>query len=207
MRSLSLLAVALALVGCSSTEEPLAVEPDAGATAPTSADAAVPRTCLISDSYGDLGSQSGTVAIRPAEEDMPEGPRVVVLEVPLDQAAAPDVLVVELWEGSIGFTDGIEPGSFQLAGTNSDLINCGACVYIAADRVAGEVPVRHVASAGTLTLDEVDLRPGGRIVGRLTDVTLREVELKQGGQGEVENGCTSSVSNVALSFTVAAAAP
>ncbi len=181
---------------------------DAGAEA---ADAAAPdavgSTCVdLEARYGDLGSVTGVAVLRPVDELVPDGAKYLSLEISLNQDAEPDVLFIELWDGDAPFGAGFAPGGYTLSGDQADLIQCGACVFIAANRVAGQPLDFHMASSGMLTLDTIDASPTtGRVAGSLSGLNLRQVTVDQSGQTTVPSGCRPTLDALAFDFTVAAA--
>lgn len=162
-------------------------------------------TCvLLEGAYGDLGAATGTAIIQPADDEDPTGPQMIALEVALNQDAKPDVLLIELWGDAVPFESGFITGSFGLGGNQADLFECGACVYIAADREAGQPLLFHMASSGVISIDSVDPTPGtGSITGSLSNVVLREVTVSKGGQTIVEDGCRTRVDALSFDFDIA----
>lgn len=180
---------------------------DAGATgadAQVTADAA-PQSCInLEPAYGNVGSVTGTALVRPVDDLVPDGAKYLSLQIALNQDTTPDVLFIELWDGDSPFTGGIATGDYSLIGDQADLIQCGACVFIAADHVAGQPIDFHMAASGTLTLDMVDATPTtGRIAGSLSNVVLRQVTVDQSGQMTVLDGCRPTLDAVAFDFSIA----
>ena len=176
-----------------------------GAVSANEPDAFVNHCELLEESYGDLGAPTASAALRAADEDEPDGPKVLSIEVPLNADAAPDVVIIELYDEEGPFQGGYQPGMYSLLGRQADLFECSTCVYIAADRVDGGDRNFHMASSGTLTLESIDATPGtGTVSGSLASVAFRTVTIDGSGQVDTPMGCRTSIE--ALSFTASVAA-
>ena len=122
------------------------------------------------------------------------------------QNAPRDVLFVRLWEGFSDFQDGFAPGTYQLSGGNADPQNCATCVAMLGDVTDTGVSMLLHANGGTLTVTEVDKTPvTGRLVGSLSDVTLRQFTAQNGQPVDVEGGCTTSIAGLQFDVPVMAA--
>ena len=187
----SALCLALAACGGDDGQTP-AVDAMPAADAPVDA-----TTCtLLETDYGDLGAQTGQATLEPDDAE-----NILKMEIPLNQETPPDVLFIELYDDSDPFSGGLAAGTYTIIDFQADIVNCGACVYIAADREVGQPLKFHMASSGTLTIDAVDATPGtGSIQGSLAGINLREVEVQQGGQVVVENGCRTAIGSDEFRF-------
>ncbi len=157
--------------------------------------------------YADLGELTGTATLLPVDEKEPDGPKVLSIEMPLNEDAEPDVLFLELWETEDPFlSQGLVPLTQSLGGDQADLITCGACAFIAANFSDPQEIDYNMAFAGELVIESIDTTPGtGSVVGTLSDVRFREVTVSEAGQETVEDGCRSELEAVRFSFAMAAA--
>lgn len=197
------LGLPLWLAACGGTSGSPPPRPDAAET-PPQPDAMEQNFCTaIEAAYGDLGEQTGTALLRPADEDMPDGLQVLALQMPLNEEPSPDVLFLELWQGDPPFVDGFAPASLTLNGDQADLVLCGACAFIAADYTGGLIDF-NMAYTGELVLDAVDATPDtGQVVGSLSGIKFHEVTIDQAGQHVVEEGCKSELDKISFDFGVA----
>lgn len=179
---------------------------DAAAIADAATPDAKPNYCtLLEPAYGDLGSFTGTALLRPADAEEPNGFEYLSIEIPLNTDAKPDVLFIELWEDAPPFDPDFKTGTFTLIEDNADIITCGVCAFIAADREVGQNLRFHMAVAGTMTIDAVDKTPGtGSVVGSVSGLRLREITVDQFGQHLVDMGCETMVDSASFTATVQA---
>lgn len=182
--------------------------PDAGPVVVADA-APEPNFCtVIEASYPDLGSVTGTATLAPTDEDMPDGPQIISLQIPLNEESPPDVLFIELWEDLPPFSDGPPPYTINLIGDQADLVLCGACTYIASDFSDPNMVDHNIAYSGQLVISAMDSTPGtGTVVGSLSNVKLHEVDFDMFGQHIVDEGCRSTLEKVAFTFDIEAADP
>jgi len=167
---------------------------------------AMPNCPLLDGFYPDLGSVTGTAIVEPTEDTNPTGTKYLTLELPLNQDAKPDVLFIEVWGDAEPHDAGFLTGLFSLTGDNADLFECGNCVYIAADREAGQPLKFHMAASGTIQIDAIDETPGtGTLQGSLSNVVLREVTVSADGQATVDGGCRTRIE--AAAFTASVSSP
>ena len=81
-------------------------------------------------------NSQGVALIGPANPDETDGPKKLVLQMPLNEDAEPDVLFLEFWETEEPFlSQGFVPLTQTLNGNQADLITCGVCSFIAANFV------------------------------------------------------------------------
>ncbi len=183
-------------------------------------DAAIPRddaappdaeinTCtVVAAHFADLGTITGTAALRPAEESSPEGPQYLSLAMPLNADAMPDTLFLELWDQTGVFEEGFAPKTIALISNQADLILCSACAYIAPDYVPGALIDFHMAYDGELVIEEIDPTPGtGRVKGTLANLKLHAVTIDQAGQETIDMGCKISLDAIAFDFDIAVPPP
>ena len=198
--------------GCGGTKGPPPAKADAGprADAGPAYDAMPQNVCTdIEAMYGDLGEFTGTALLSPADEDLPEGPRKLVMQMPLGKEAEADVLFLEFWETESPFLEqGFVPLSQTLNGDQADLVTCGACSFIAANYTEGALIDFNMAYSGELVINTIDITPDtGSVTGSLTDLKFREVTISEAGQETVENGCRSELVSATFNFTVVSAPP
>lgn len=166
---------------------------------------AMPNCPLLDGFYPDLGSVTGTAIVQPTDDLDPMGPQYLTLEIPLNQDTEPDVLFVEVWGDASPHDMGFLTGTFALTGFNTDLFECGNCLYIAADRQVGQPLNFHMAASGSFTIDTIDPTPGtGSFSGSLSNVVFREVTVTSGGQVEVDGGCRTRIEAVSFDADVQA---
>jgi hypothetical protein len=156
--------------------------------------------------YGDLGELTGVALIGPANPDETDGPKKLVLQMPLNEDAEPDVLFLEFWETEEPFlSQGFVPLTQTLNGDQADLITCGVCSFIAANFVDASDIDFNAAYAGDVVIETIDVTPDtGSVTGTLTGIKFRAVTLDEAGQETVEDGCRSELEAVRFNFTVAA---
>ncbi len=163
---------------------------------------AEPNYCtLLESSYGDLGALPGSAEIGPQDSDTPLGPRLIRLRIPLNQDASPDVLAIELWENEGVFLDGYSAKTVVLSANQADLIECSACVFIAADFVEGQRTNFNITYSGQLIIDAIDPVPDtGRIQGSLTNLKLHAVTVDEAGQMVTEMGCKTTLEGITFDY-------
>ncbi len=171
-----------------------------------------PEACTVEAAYPDLGALTGgNAVVRPQDAAVPDGPQYLTIAVSLGGSGIIDALFLELWDGYGPFAaGGIVPGTYTIAGPDTNLNDCGACVWMAGDldMGAGTIAQSFMASGGTITLTTVDPTPNtGRLTGSLSNVTLRQVSFEDGTgvQSDVAGGCTTSVAGMSFDATVVAA--
>jgi hypothetical protein len=204
MKNLGLAATILGLLvhapGCSSSKD--AGDPDSGPgdnpDASARPDAAV-ADCSVAANLGDLPTLTEAAATFDSEDDL------IFLYIPLDQSATPDFLAIELWEGFGVFEGGFAAGTYTIAGDETNLLECGACVALFGDVDNQAMQVRQIfmASSGTIDIEQIDTTAGGRLKGTVSSVALREVTLDQvSGQTDVPGGCTSAIGSFSFDVPV-----
>lgn len=157
----------------------------------TTVDAPVQQTdapatdCLIPASYGDLGSKTGTQGAN--------GNGDVTATFEVDAGPPRDTFFIKLVDGNGVFASGVTPGTYTIAGDDADFNNCGLCVHIIADIVAGQGPTKfYFAHSGTVTLTGTS----NPVSGSAQNLMFREVALATGQP--LPGGCTSSLQAIAF---------
>jgi hypothetical protein len=156
-----------------------------------------PGNCLVQASYATVPAAANPIAF----SAQPGGKLAIFLPHALNDDQAPDVLLIEIWDGYGAFTDGLRTGTFPITGDETNILECGVCVSIGADVVEGAGPGKiYVASGGSMSLQQVS---ASRIQGSLSNVTLREVTIsEENGQQEVAAGCTTSIGSFSFDAPV-----
>lgn len=216
------LAISLLLVGCSAQLGPANggggggkeddFGPDAAVivTADAQVDAApvqvADNTCGVASTHGDLGTVAGQ-ARSAVQEGTSRRVGIVSAATPATAAqAAPDVIVVQLWDNYGPFAGGAaRTGTFQLTGTELDYDTCGVCVLQLAN-VANNTPAKLLfATAGTVTVTSVGTTAGQTIQLSISNASFVEIveDTINGGYRSVAGStCTSPITNVVLSGTI-----
>ena len=174
MRSCApLIVLVLPLVACggeSSTAPDAANQPDANQA-----------QCLVKGSYGAVGSVTGV-------QTAGDGTMSATLE-----AGPPrDAFFIKLVNGQGVFAGGLATGTFTISGVDADYNNCGLCVHIIADIVAGQGPAKfYFAKSGTVTLTSTT-----KVAGSAMNLHFNEVNLMTGA---VIPGCEATMTSISFS--------
>jgi hypothetical protein len=163
------------------------------------------NACGVALVQGDLGSLSGEAGIDPQETGT-DNIYYIQVETPLSASdPAPDVVLVELWDGFGGFTGGkVRTGTFPITGEDLDYDTCGICVLMLAD-VANNTPAKlMLATAGTVTITSVATAVGQKTQLSVADASFVEIEdvPNQGFEPVADSSCASPISNVVLADTI-----
>lgn len=216
------LAALLVLVGCSArlggagggvADENDDLRPDAALI--TSADAApdspmpiaaVDNACGVASNHGDLGSltaRAGSVL-----QDGSTTNRISYVSAPTPLTAtqaAPDVVVVELWDNFGVFAGGAaRSGTFQIAGTETDYDTCGVCVLMLAN-YANDTPAKLLlATSGTVTVTSVGTGAGQTTQLSVANASFVEIaaNAETGYQTVAGSNCPGPITKAALSGTL-----
>lgn len=112
-----------------------------------------------------------------------------------DAAATPDRLQLALWDTYGAFTGDVVPGTYPIAGPETELETCGVCVAVLAD-FTPPASQFYLAKSGTVTLDTVEPTLAGSISGI-------QVEQIDGTTGAViPDGCTATLPTATFSAPV-----
>jgi hypothetical protein len=115
------------------------------------------------------------------------------LTIVLDAGPPRDSFFLKLNSGEGAFAGGLANGTFEISGADADFSNCGLCVNLIADIVAGSGPSKfYFASSGSVTLTSTSPP-----AGTLENVVLREVTVSG---ATVPGGCTGSIAAMAFSM-------
>jgi hypothetical protein len=167
---------ALLLAACS---DPAPANPDAAVTP----DAYDELRCLIKGDFGDLGSL-------PATTGNVQGATTVT--VTIEPGTARDTFFIRMVPGNGVFAGGLAPGTYELAGVETQYNNCGLCVHIIADITMNGPSKFYFAQSGSITLNSVT----SPITGSAQNVELVEIDI---GTGQVvAGGCTGRIGSLAF---------
>jgi hypothetical protein len=191
----------LAMAACSD-EGGTVLPPDAGFV--PMADAAPTRVCtLIESSYPDLGAVTGTATFTLDDVTDPTSEQYLELQIPLNTDAEPDILFFEVWFTQPPFDEGAAPYTISILGDQTDVIDCSACTFVAADFTDRNSVNFNFAYTGEIVLTALDLTPDtGKVTGSLSNVLLHEISFSADGQETVPDGCLSSIEAVTFDFDV-----
>ena len=189
MRSLTL--VLFAAAACGGGKENPPFTPDA-----FKAPDAAPVTCLMAPSMGTVMPAAQEAHAAMGEEET--SPSNFYYYGDLNADAAPDVLLIDLYEGYGAFASGwpTQPVTIQLVGEEIDYSTCGACILGLTDYTAdGPTGDPYMATSGTLTL----MTTGPTTLkGTLTNVKLSHVTIDEDTAATAahEDGCTSELASL-----------
>jgi hypothetical protein len=157
------------------------------------------NACPVEENYGSAGTSTTVGYVWREDPNVFESRALRLLLTLQDPDGPADVLFVELYEGYGAMSGGIVPGTYSIEGAETWFPTCGVCAYILSDfdGVNGSSTSNLQASAGVVTIDEVDAQPGGMVVGRVSGLRFREVMWDEAGnQSDVPEGCTSSITKL-----------
>jgi hypothetical protein len=153
--------------------------PDASGSTP---DAINPAQCLIKGAYGALGSVTGTAG---------SAQGATTVTVTLEPGPPRDTFFIRMVPGNGAFVNGLAAGTYTISGVDTDYNNCGLCVHIIADIVAGQGPSKfYFADAGSVTLTSTT----APITGSATGLHLSEIDIGTGAK--VPGGCEATIDSV-----------
>jgi len=190
-----LLPLALTL-GCGASKSD---DDDADADKDSDPVVVTPAGCAGLWSHYDLNGASYTGYAQPRDAGDPTSPMTYGLVAALDQGPPQDIFEVQFWNGFGVFSEGVETGTFSIAGDETNLNDCGLCALILGDLAAnGATSTVLVAQGGTFQLDEVQLEVGGALRGSATALHFRQVD----SGGVIAGGCAVSMDNIAFDVTL-----
>lgn len=216
------LAILLLLVGCSAQLGPdrdrvgdddgkgdnglapdaaLAPTPDA---TPTPA-AVVDNACGVATDHGDLGTIAGQARSALQEGSTTQRVGTVSTLIPqTDAQAAPDYIVVELWDNYGVFAGGAaRTGTFQLTGNEANYNTCGVCLVQLANVTNNTAAKLLLATSGTVTVTSVATATGQTMQVSVSNASFVEIAATDTGYQTVAgSSCPSPISNVGLSGTL-----
>lgn len=194
------LAAAVLLIACGGNDGGGGADAGSDTDGGTGVDA-MPVRCdapLVDFELGDLGMLDFRAVVEPAGG----GAQYIDLFASIAPGPMVDVVQIQLWPLGV-FAGGLAPGTYEIAGPETDFYSCGACALVIADYdlVGDTFEQQMMASAGTLQLDAVSTTPGEMITGTLTGALFREVALDDPNQTQsnVPGGCTTAIDSVQFS--------
>jgi hypothetical protein len=157
---------------------------------------------LVDFELGDLGALEFRAEIEPNGA----GGNYVDLFASIAPGPMVDVVSIQLWPGLGAFAGGLAPGTYPIAGVETDFYSCGACAMVVADfdLVNNTFEQQLMASSGTLQIDMVSTTVGQMVTGSLTNARFREVTLNDQTQTQtdVAAGCTTEIDSVSFAATI-----
>lgn len=184
-----ILAFTLAAVACGGGDDGISNATDGGVDGGDQADAATAACTEVQDSYTpttfsafERGAGSNTWRVASGLEMSPTAFFAIDFEPRGD------------------FTNGIDPGTYTIEGVRtSPPPNCDLCVQILVLNDAGNAIAKAIwAESGTVTVDAIDAQVGGDVMGSVTDLSFREIDM-QGN--DVDGGCQVTIPSASFSAT------
>lgn len=179
--------------------------PDAHVTlhdSPAAADAPPACTAMATYPAGTFGSAAGSAKVDnfPAGEFGSNSPHENFFGGALTAAAMPDVVFLDFFAGTGGFTGGdIKTGTFTISGADAAFSTCGICVDVATgfNTSTGADTGWYHAIGGTVTLTNVGPTAW---TGSASNVMLKHVTETSMGPTDTAapDGCTTTLTNVTV---------
>jgi hypothetical protein len=158
--------------------------------------------CVAPASYGAASMSSQAAMYFPPTQELPEAIQYIGK---LNNASTADFVDIELIETVGGpFANGPVPATITLTGAESSTATCAGCVLVIAKCTACGIGqaltgTAYIATAGTLRITAVN----PNIVGTLTDVTLRHVNIdNQGVSSFHPDNCMTRITSASFSAPV-----
>jgi len=177
-----LFVIGVSACGDRGTEGPGGAGVDGNANEP---DACADQDCRVAADYADLGSTAGI-----ANRVQPDSYLIWHTNIEGECRTENVLLWADLMGGKGALSDGIAPGTYELAEADFSMDTCGACIRM----VGGDEPDArcYLASGGTLVLAEVD----ERLSGQLESVTFSEIRCED--FAPIDSDCTSRIGSLAF---------
>jgi hypothetical protein len=154
--------------------------------APKAVDAYDTARCLVKGDYGALGSITGTAGNTNAGS--------TTITVTLDPGPpGKDDLFLKLVPGTGVFTGGVAPGTYTLAGVDTNFTTCGLCTNLIADITTSGPSKFYFADSGTVTFTSV-IPP---IAGSAQNLHFAEIDINTGAK--IAGGCTATIASITFS--------
>jgi len=157
--------------------------------------------CTADASYsGSLTQESASYTPTPADAGADAGPEDSYQFQGAYNTDA-DLLDIEIYDGYGVFTNGVQPGTYNLTGDELNYGTCGLCVLILGDATASSADP-YMATGGSITITSIS--PTGTFAGTGTNLAFTHVSIDQNTleSTPVNDGCNSSVASVSFSATV-----
>ncbi|HKE16927.1 MAG TPA: hypothetical protein VKB80_18770 [Kofleriaceae bacterium] len=194
-----------ALPACGGDDDGISV-PDSGSGSAGDASAGCPVEATVGP-FDPLEMEAIHFTQPPADEGGEPDPSVRAISAlgRIDGGDGPpaDLLFIELWDGFGAFSGGqLGPGDFTIAGDETNLADCGVCIYALGDAVPGSDRIdfakQYIATSGTVTVDAAGTRAGndinGNFTGSLSGLTM--IEIDQATGEPVSGGCETAIQSV-----------
>ncbi len=111
-----------------------------------------------------------------------------------------DLFDIEIYDGFGVFTNGIQPGTYDLKGDELDYATCGLCVLVLGDSSSSSSDP-YMATGGSITITSIS--PNGTFAGTGTNLTFTHVSIDQSNTSTpLNDGCNTSIASVSFSATV-----
>jgi hypothetical protein len=153
-----------------------------------------PAACAVAPTYGDLGIYDDGAAVTGDADGDP----YILVDLPVEES--PHLLSVELWDGYGVLSDGWGPGSYEIAGDETDYNTCGTCVVVFEDYdfEADDYARLLVAYEGTVVIESLEATPDtGWVTGWIEGVSLAEVDPYGGAEA-----CVTHIGHVAFDLPI-----
>ncbi|MEO8702233.1 MAG: hypothetical protein ABI867_19470 [Kofleriaceae bacterium] len=157
--------------------------------------------CTAPESFGAVTpAMQGAISMTTPPATTPD---FFQMEVALDGATPPDVMLIQLYKGFGVFATDFPttfPATIPLTGDEAQFASCGACILvlgdIGSDGMATGDP--YLATGGTLTLTSIS----PMLTGTISNIELTRVTIDdQDTSAPSPDGCTSSVDSMSFTAT------
>jgi hypothetical protein len=206
MRKITLSVVpALALAACGG---------DDGASLPIDAPGgtidAPPAACTISTtSFGDKGALTGVATF--AASTMNPALYRIALQAALEGAEPTDVLFIDFFTGYEPFgtqqaPTAVMPGTYNLAGAQTDFATCGVCVTMGTNATMTGYEDDYMVTGGTVNLTALGDAVGETLTLSVSGLQLQHVNIdpQTGATTSANDGCTTTLANATFTGMVMA---
>jgi hypothetical protein len=124
------------------------------------------------------------------------------------QSTPLDVLYVDLWAGYGVFTGtDITAGTFQISGGDTNVKDCGLCIFVVTDVTQSTIGDWYIATSGSVTLTNVSMAGNigsdgsAHFAGTLSNIVLKHLNKSAGG-GPADpyhtDGCSSMIPSATM---------
>ncbi|MGC4118388.1 MAG: PPC domain-containing protein [Myxococcales bacterium] len=144
--------------------------------------------CQVASSFGRLSVSSPVEPIN--------GGIAVTAALPATDTTT-DLISLELYPGFGALSGGLAPGTYVIAGADTDYFTCGVCAMIYGDVTTSSIGSRYMATSGTVEITSVE----GTLQAKLTNATFQHVTLTSTTQTPAADGCTSKVAEATFAGT------
>jgi hypothetical protein len=166
------------------------------------ADTDVPEACTVS--AGDFGdatwSNLDAYTMPPGRVGNPGD--LFEVDGYLELADPGDLLSVAFYDGRGVFANGVvAPGTYTIAGDETNLFTCGVCVFLTTDVGLSSYGDEYMATSGTVTITQVDHANSHALEFAVSDVTLVHVTYDDATSTTTRDpdGCTTHVGSLSFS--------